>query len=384
MVRHQLRLMGITGILVGLLAGCGMSLSTSGVSPKSHGSPLLSAQSPVAPSSSIPTPSIPAAKKPSSSGNYTDQAPIIVGTPGAIASNEAWPIRGSQISHTGTSLSTEQFTRQGFVIDGVHWLWPQGDTHPNDYLVVPTVISGRPYLIWAHLGHYTGNGVSRYPEAPAQLWMTPWRSQGGLLSRGAQLLTSDIPPIWSTTGQSIFAKRMNVASMAETAWIKWFHWGLVSHPYNPGPVREGQFPTVAWPETLYPAYNGIILVIETHLFNAAQGVAFNVYYLNLQQRTITGLASLSNGGGLFMGVAVWNGLVLDGEASLGVNGKISASVVTYNEVTGQRTMLPSSATIPNFYGYELVGQNILNNNGDKVTKVSIPLPILYSPSSQAF
>lgn len=318
---------------------------------------------------------------------------MTMGMLGALETSSSWLFKGATTTNTGTPLSTEQFTQSGFIIDGVRWTWPASDTNPQDYVVVPTVVDSHPYLVWAHLGANAGGSgvVSRDPSQPATLWMTPWSAAGGSLATHAILLTNDIPPVWSRTGQWDFAGPgitpgtiPQFRDMAENAWTGWFHWGQST--YQPPTSSSGQTPTVAWPTTLSPAYNGVVLVIATHILGAAQGYASNVYYLNLQSHTITGLASVSNGGGIFSALAIWNGLVIDAEAGENVtNGTFPATVVAYNEVSGQRQSIAWPATaVPNFGGTEMVGNRFVNAEGKTIATLQAPLSQLYGPMPNPF
>ncbi len=128
----------------------------------------------------------------------------------------------------------------------------------------------------------------------------------------------------------------------------------------------------------------MILVVETHLLGYAQGSAFNLYDLNLQRRTITGIASISNGGGIFSSLSVWNGLVLDAEAKLGAGGNLTSTVVTYNEITGQRQHIPWGQSVPTFYNYYLVGHRLLNGQGGLMATISASESVLYGPTPNPF
>ena len=375
--------------LTTIIAGCGVSASQVSQAPSlsTRASTVPSATS--TPSSGTASPSSPTVSTSISTttttGAPTSAAPVIMGMPGALETNAAWPIRGAKASNTGTPMSTEQFTRSGVMIDGVHWRWPTTDTNPQDYLIVPTVVGGKPYLVWAHLGAHTGGyNVSLDPSQPASLWMTPWTLSGGSLSSHATLISNDIPPVWSRSGQWTFASSQSTQSMAENTWTGWFHWGTVATPYTPTPGKPNTTPTVAWPSTLYPAPNGVVLVIETHLLGAAQGSSYNVYDLNLEQHTINGLASLSNGGGMFMGLGVWNGLILDGEGALNASGQIPSTVVAYNEVTGKRQPIKWTHGVPTFYDYELIGHRLLNSQGGLVATLSLSDSVLYGPTPNPF
>lgn len=74
--------------------------------------------------------------------------------------------------------------------------------------------------------------------------------------------------------------------------------------------------------------------VTTHVLGAPQGLSSNIYDLNLENRSITGLASLTNGAGLFMGLDVRNGLVRDGKGHADASGHIKSAVMAYNEGSG--------------------------------------------------
>ncbi|NMP23685.1 hypothetical protein [Sulfobacillus harzensis] len=396
-------IISVVTLTVGL-AGCGSASrhSTASITgPSQSGVQTATPPNPSStPTSSFPPPSVAASASsssvPSSPTVQTTAAPVVMGMAGALETNAGWPIKGAKTTQTGTPMVTEQFSRSGFIIDGVHWTWPTGDTHPQDYVVVPTVVGGRPYIIWAHLGAHTGGSddVSRDPTEPATLWMTPWSAAGGPLVKYATLLTNDIPPVWSRTGQWNFSTHGSATTgqvppvkvMAESAWVGWFHWGRVTTLYQPKLGASGQTPTVAWPSTLSPAYNGVVLTISTHLLGAAEGLSTNIYYLNLEHHTITGLASVSNGGGIFSSIAIWNGLVVDGEAREQVKtSTFSSNVVAYNEVTGQRQSLvwPDTA-VSNFYDSEMIGNHFVNSEGATMATLRAPLSQLYGPTPNPF
>jgi hypothetical protein len=111
-----------------------------------------------------------------------------------------------------------------------------------------------------------------------------------------------------------------------------------------------------------------------------------VYYLNLPSHHIVGIASLTNGGGLFSGLNVWTGLVLDGEASdLTSNGKSSSDVVLFNEVDQRQTTLTwPSNSVPFFQNFELLGQQLDNAKLSPIAHVPVPENILLSPASRLF
>lgn len=387
----QNRILIITSVLgmAVTVAGCGASPIVSQTPTASSKPSTKPSTAPTTGATESPPVSTSSAASVTTTANaanpYSTAAPVVMSMPGALETNVAWPVKGSTVSHTGSPMFTEQFTRHGAIIDGVKWRWPSSDTNPQHYMVVPTVVGGTPYLVWAHLGAYTGSrGVSYDPHQPATLWMTRWTSSGGSLSTHATLITNDVPPLWSRTGQWTFAANGSTQSMAESAWTSWFHWGKATAPYVPAPGKPGATPTMAWPDTLYPAQNGVILVVQTHLLGYAQGAAFNVYDLNLQQRTITGLASISNGGGIFDGLSVWNGLVLDAEAKLEASGSITSTVVAYNEITGQRQQIPWGQSLPIFYNYELVGHRLLNGQGKRVATIAASKSVLYGPNPNPF
>ncbi len=219
-----------------MVAGCGVSPTPVSQGPAASRKPspaLNSSTEPTtgasgSPSASSTTPtSVTASTTTSGAANpYSSAAPMVMSMPGVLETNVAWPVKGATASDTGSPMFAEQFTKHGVIIDGAKWSWPNNDTNPRHYLVVPTVVGNTPYLVWAHLGAYTGNsGVTQDPHQPATLWMTRWTSQGGSLSTHATLITNDVPPVWSRTGQWTFATNRSTQSMAQTSWTGWFHWG---------------------------------------------------------------------------------------------------------------------------------------------------------------
>lgn len=265
-MKYLVLMVASAAALTAALAGCGTSVPNVGQEPAVKPS-AVSSQSPSIPG---PPPSssdrtvpvsgfVTAPSQPPPAAGRTAEAPVIMGMAGALESNTAWPLKGAAVASTGTPMSAEQFTTSGFVIDGVHWTWPREDSNPADYLVVPTVVAGHPYLVWAHLGAYTGSWVSQDPTQPAELWMTPWVKTGGSLSAHAELLTGDIPPVWSKSERMTFSSSGANQSMAGSAWTGWFQWGTVQRPYAPHGGTPGASLTVAWPRALYPAYNGVVL-----------------------------------------------------------------------------------------------------------------------------
>lgn len=349
------------------------------------------------PSNARQTPS--ASSSPSGSGTSSPSSPPLTGAPeilgmaGALETNVNWPLKGAPASHTEGAFASENFSASGFVIDGVRWTWPSNDSNPANYIVVPTVMGGKPYLVWTHLGAHKGSGIATDPRAAASLWMTPWSNRGGSLAAGAALVTNDIPPLWSTTGQWNFAKphfdptgtKTDVTTMAQTAWTGWFHWGRVATAYTPS--KGSSSPTVAWPSTLSPAYNGVVLVVHTHLQGANQGLSSNVYYLNLKTREITGLASLTNGGGFFEASGAWNDLVVTGESTDATpHGPYPSCMVAYNEVTGKRQVIhrPNRGSATFTGGYEIVGNVLRNQNGAHVATLDLSVADLYGPTPNPF
>ncbi len=158
----------VSAALVAVLGGCG-------VTSESHFT--LPSNAPQTPSAS-PSPSgssSPVAPLPPRTG-----APEVFGMAGALETNAHWPLKGAPTQHVQGSFASENYSASGFVVDGVRWTWPSSDANPADYIVVPTVVGGKPYLVWAHLGAHTGDGLTTDPSTPASLWMTPWSRRGAL------------------------------------------------------------------------------------------------------------------------------------------------------------------------------------------------------------
>ncbi|QSO52932.1 hypothetical protein JZ785_03135 [Alicyclobacillus curvatus] len=79
----------------------------------------------------------------------------------------------------------------------------------------------------------------------------------------------------------------------------------------------------------------------------------NLYYLDLANHKVIGLASLTNGGGLFPSMRVVSGMVLTGSATdLTSNGQTKGAAFVYNQVTGQRTPVESSAIMSQNNGFK--------------------------------
>ena len=332
------------------------------------------------------------------------QPPVeVMSFPGALYSASAWPFQGSTPQNTGTPASGINFTAGGVTIAGVHWTWPSSDRTAGHYLIVPTVIRNRPYLVWGHLAaqKYAGKPMDGkayapsqlLPEGPSQLYLTPWNRRGGPLEKHATVLTSDIPPVWSLSGQSVFpadSRAKTPAALAGSAWTGWFHWGRVARPFTAAKPQKGAgaHPTVAVLQSLYSAYNGVVLVIGTHVLEANQGQASNVYYLDLARHRIVGLGSLTGGGGLFSNVRVVSGMVLTVSATdLTPKGNTLSAQFAYNEYTGTRQTLPRSVQanmISMLSSWTFRGGRIYNSAGKMVARVPVPAQALYEPSAAAF
>jgi hypothetical protein len=130
-----------------------------------------------------------------------------------MLSRLSWPLKGTNPHNIGTGMFEANYTTSGCTIGGVHWTWPASDVNPKHYVVVPTTILGKPYLVWCHLAPQKmlgkpENGSNGYgpnqiePIGPSQMWRTPWSIKGGSLSNRATLITDNIPPVFSTSGQS--------------------------------------------------------------------------------------------------------------------------------------------------------------------------------------
>ncbi|MFB5189936.1 hypothetical protein [Alicyclobacillus fastidiosus] len=321
--------------------------------------------------------------------------------PGAMLST-GWPLAGTTPTNVGTGMFQATYTASGPVIGGVHWTWPSSDTNPKDYVVVPTTIQGKPFLVWCHLAPEKPLGSSETgsaayiphqlePTGPSQMWMTPWTVQGGVLSKGATLITNDIPPAFSASGQYVFPsnpKDSSPSSLAGSAWTGWFQWGNVAHPYSVPAAKPPVETTVAVPTGLYPAYNGVVLAVQTQVLQANQGGAVNLYDLDLANHRIVGLASLTNGGGLFNSMRVVSGMVFTGAAmESGHNGQINATAYVYDEVTGQRTQVESSVVLSQNNGFgdwSIRGSKIYDANGKLQADLQLPASVTDEPSAATF
>ena len=321
--------------------------------------------------------------------------------PGAMFTRQRWPLEGTNPSNVGTGMFVANYSSSGPTIGGVHWTWPSSDTNPKDYVVVPATIGGKPYLVWCHLAPQMKlgkpeNGSAGYspnqlePTGPSQMGMTPWITHGGSLNNGATLITNDIPPVWSV-GHWAFPKNLNDVkpeSLAGSAWTGWFQWGNTVHPYTVPAPKPPVEPTVAVPNGLYPAYNGVVLGVRTQVLGGNQGGATNLFYLNLANHHIEGLASLTSGGGLFSAMRVISGMVFTGEATdLMANGNTKAVAYVYNEVAGQRTPVESSTVMSQNNGFSdwvINGSKVYDANNKLVADLNLPASVTTEPSASTF
>ncbi len=322
--------------------------------------------------------------------------------PGGMLSRQSWPLIGTNSHNVGTGMFEANYTTSGCAIGGVQWKWPASDVNPRHYVVVPTTILGKPYLVWCHLAPQKmlgkpENGSSGYgpnqlePTGPSQMWMTPWSTKGGSLSNRAKLITDNIPPVFSTRGQYAFpanSKDISPQSLAGSAWTGWFQWGNAVSRNRVAPAKPPVEPTVAVPNGLYPAYNGVVLSVQTQVLQANQGGAINLYYLDLADHKIDGLASLINGGGLFYGMRVVSGMVFTGSATdLTSNAQIQAVAYVYNEVTGKRTSVTSSAVMSqnnSFNDWAIHGGKIYDANNKLQAELKLPASVTLVPSAFTF
>lgn len=325
----------------------------------------------------------------------------IAAMPGGMASLQGWPLKGADPQDVGGMFEVN-YNTSGPIIGGVHWTWPSTDKNPEHYVVVPTTIQGKPYLVWCHLPPEKkvgkpDNGIGGYdpnqlePIGPSQMWMTQWNRHGGSLSKGAKLITNDIPPSFSSSGQYVFPsnpRNTNPQSLAGSAWTGWFQWGDVIHPCSLPDPKPSMEPTVAVPSGLFPAYNGVVLEMQTQVLLANQGQAINLYYLNLANRHIVGLASLTLGGGLFFSMRVVSGMAFTGSATdLTADAQIKATAFVYNEVTGKRTQVESSAVMSQNNGFNdwtIHGSSIYDANDKLVANLNLPASAVSEPSAATF
>lgn len=114
----------------------------------------------------------------------------------------------------------------------------------------------------------------------------------------------------------------------------------------------------------------------------------NLYYLDLVNHKIVGLASLTNGGGLFFGMRVVSGMVLTGAATdLTSNGQTKAAAYVYNEVTGQRTPVDSTGVMSQnneFNDWAIHGSKIYNANNKLQADLNLPSSVTLEPSANTF
>ncbi|WDL99063.1 hypothetical protein [Alicyclobacillus sp. ALC3] len=323
----------------------------------------------------------------------------VMGIAGGLESRQGWPLNGASPQNTGSPMFAAQYSSSGFTIGGVHWTWPTSDTNPSHYIVVPTTVNGKPFLVWSHLGaqKHLGNPNGGFPNAieptaASSLYMTPWSTSGGSLAAGAQLITGNIPPLFSTSGQYVFPSNpqdTSPASLASSAWTGWFQWGAAPAVHLPvvNPSASPA-PTMAWPSSLFPAYNGVVLAVESQMLLANQGNATNLYYINLATHHIVGLGSLTNGGGLFYSMRVVSGMVFTGAASdLTGNGSTITAAYIYNEATGQRLSIPSNPTVSTtngFANWTIHGGKVYDTNNKLVADLQVPAAAIDEPSAATF
>lgn len=321
-----------------------------------------------------------------------------MGIAGGLESKQGWPLKGASPQNTGTPMFEAQYSSSGFTMGGVHWTWPASDTNPSHYIVVPTTVNGKPFLVWSHLGAQkklgnpnNGGPNTIEPTAASSLYMTPWSTQGGSLSTGAQLITGNIPPVFSTSGQYAFPstpKDTSPSSLASSAWTGWFQWGASAPAREPAVnASASPSPTMAWPSSLFPAYNGVVLAVRSEVLLANQGDATNLYYINLATHNIVGLGTLTNGGGLFSSMRVVSGMVFTGAASdLTTNGSTITAAFIYNEATGQRVNVSSSAATSanGFSDWTIQGGKVYDANNKLVANLQIPPAAINEPSAATF
>lgn len=326
----------------------------------------------------------------------------MTGVPGSLQSLQMWPFKGAIARNDSRNHSIEMFTSHGFILAGAHYSWPTTDRNPKHYIVVPTEINSKPYLVWCHLSHVVEVGTpengrfgyspnQQKPIGPSQMWMTPWRARGGSLNDGAILLTNDLPPAFSATGKSVFPsnpKNQTMQSLAGSAWTGWFQWGNVAHPFRVPAPKPPVALTVAYPKSLAPAYQGVILTIKTSVLGANQGDTSNLYYVNLKDHKIIGLASLTVGGGMFSAMRVVSGMVLTYSATdLTSTGHFLAATYVYNEATGKRIALKSTDGLAQQNGFDhwrIRGSKIYDAKHQLMANLNLPVTIVGEPSAATF
>jgi hypothetical protein len=128
--------------------------------------------------------------------------------------------------------------------------------------------------------------------------------------------------------------------------------------------------------------------VQTQVLQANQGGVMNLYYLDLANRKIVGLASLTNGGGLFFGMRVVSGMVLTASATdLTSNGQTKAAAYVYNEVTGERTPVDSTGVMSQNNGFNdwvIRGSKIYNANSKLQADLNLPPSVTLEPSASTF
>lgn len=326
----------------------------------------------------------------------------MTGVPGALYSIQTWPFKGAIAPNYGTNQSVKTYTANGFTLAGAHFRWPITDRNPKDYILVPTTIHDEPFLVWCHLspvldvgkpenGNFGYASNQQKPTGPSQMWMTPWHAYGGFLNRGAILITNDLPPAFSSTGNSIFPlnpKNQTMQSLAGSAWTGWFQWGKVAHSFRVPAPKPPVALTVAYPGSLAPAYQGVILTMNTSVLGANQGDASNLYYVNLAKHRIVGLASLTNGGGMFSAMRIVSGMVFTYSATdLTSSGHTLAAAYVYNEATGKRTTLKLMDRLIQQNGFDhwrIRGSKIYDANHQWMANLNLPMSVVGEPSAATF
>jgi hypothetical protein len=113
-----------------------------------------------------------------------------------------------------------------------------------------------------------------------------------------------------------------------------------------------------------------------------------LYYLDLANHKIVGLASLMNGGGLFYGMRVVSGMVFTGSATdLTSNAQIQAVAYVYNEVTGKRTSVSSSAVMSQnngFNDWSIQGGKIYDASNKLQAELKLLASVTLEPSAFTF
>lgn len=233
-------------------------------------------------------------------------------------------------------------------IQGVTWRVPDSIGNSQDrIMLVPAVVNGHGVLVWSDVSPIMKSStLDWYPTHASSLWVTPWRKTGGLITDGAELITNNISPLWSTNGQFLFPSQpmpaQNLASkgwdslLTNGAWTGWVHLGKQPNTKDFSTIPPKQTDTIAVPMAMWSAMDGIVLEISAHLMGTNQGGSENLYYIDLYSHRVYGIASLTEGGGTFADLVVGPVAVFVQESNnLTSDGTIRGVNAVFNEQSHQ-------------------------------------------------